>query len=247
MPRPAPRMLEVVRSQHLTPNILRVTLGGPGLATFPENQESAYIKLILPREEGAPLMRTYTIATQRSREIDVDFALHAARGPATDWALSARPGDPVMIGGPGPSKLINRDADWFLLAGDMTALPAIRVNVALLPRDAMGYIVLEVAAPEDVHPLGQPPGMALHWVVNNGPDAQRGPFLDCVQQLPWLPGQAAVWAACEFSNFRALRRYFKQERAVDKSRLYVSSYWKQGCSEDQHKLEKSADARASDD
>ena len=100
MSKPAPRTLEVIRSRYLTPHMLRVTLGGAGLADFPEDQESAYIKLIFPQPAQArPLMRTYTISVQRSDEIDVDFVLHATDGPA--WARKAKPGEQILVGGQG--------------------------------------------------------------------------------------------------------------------------------------------------
>ena len=41
---------------------------------------------------------------------------------------------------------------------------------------------------------------------------------------------------------RALRLYFKQEKAVEKNAVYVSSYWKRGLSEEQHKKVKRTDA-----
>ena len=122
MPRPAPRTLKVIRSNFLTPHMLRVTLGGPELANFPKDQESAYVKLIFPQPvDGHSLTRTYTISGQRHNEIDVDFAIHAGEGPASTWAMNAQPGNRILVGGPGPRKLINTSADWFLLAGDMTA------------------------------------------------------------------------------------------------------------------------------
>ena len=66
-------------------------------------------------------------------------------------------------------------------------------------------------------------------------------------QLPWLEGTPSIWAACEFSNMRALRRYFKQEKKVEKKALYASSYWKSGLSEEQHKKVKRTDADAESD
>ena len=39
-----------------------------------------------------------------------------------------------MVSGPGPKKLVDMNADWFLIAGDMSALPAISVNLEKLPR-----------------------------------------------------------------------------------------------------------------
>lgn len=242
MARLSPRELEVIGSEYITPHMLRVTLGGTALAGFPDDQESAYIKLLLPQDDSdTPVMRTYTVRKQRADAIDVDFALHDAPGPASSWAVTARPGDRILIGGPGPKKLLNPEADWFLLAGDMTALPAISVNLSLLPDDARGYAVLEVMTSDDIQPLTCPPGIELIWVVNPEPGADHHPLLEQVEQLAWHEGQPAVWAACEFSSMRALRRYFKQQRQLPKSHLYISSYWKVGSSETQHKIIKRED------
>ncbi len=240
-----PKNLEVIRSNYITPHMLRVTLGGSGLASFPKNQESAYIKLIFPQRGGArPLTRTYTISGQRSDEIDVDFALHAADGPASRWARSARPGDYILVGGPGPKKLINNDADWYLLTGDMTALPAIMVNLAQLPKDARGYAVLEVVTEADIQPLKLPERFEVHWVINAVVNSDRSSLLERIKQLDWLPGQPAVWAACEFHSMRALRTYFNMKPMLSKSHLYISSYWKISSTEDQHKIDKRNDAQS---
>lgn len=245
MGKPEKRELEVVRSTRITPHMHRVTLGGEGLAGFPADQESAYIKLIFPRgEEESPLMRTYTIRHQRATEIDVDFVLHEHLGPASGWAASARPGDRILVGGPGAKKLIQPQADWFLLAGDMTALPAISVNLAALPDDARGHAVIEIADPADKQPLVHPDNLQVHWIINPQPDPTGTPLLDKVQGLPWLDGQPAVWAACEFGSMRALRRWLKQTHEVPRSHLYVSSYWKIGQTEDGRKLAKRQDAMA---
>ncbi|MGO2132282.1 MAG: siderophore-interacting protein [Halomonas sp.] len=245
MSKSAKRELEVVRSTRLTPHMQRITLGGEGLADFPTDQESAYIKLIFPRGEAEkPLMRTYTIRYQRAAEIDVDFALHEHMGPASEWAVNARPGERILVGGPGPKKLIQSQADWFLLAGDMTALPAISVNLAALPDDARGHAVIEIVHPADKQPLVHPENFQLHWVINSQPDTASSPLLDKVKSLPWFDGQPAVWAACEFGSMRALRCWFKQTLDVPKSHLYVSSYWKIGQTEDGHKLAKQQDTMA---
>lgn len=242
MSRPAPRQLEVIRCTQVTPHMRRITLGGEGMASFPADQESAYIKLILPRaNKSRPWLRTYTVRHQRDNEIDVDFVIHDHPGPASAWALECQPGDTLLVGGPGPKKLANPQADWFFLVGDMTALPAISVNLALLPDDARGHAVIEVTSDEDRQALSHPDGLELHWVTSPQPDP-KGAVLDTkVRSLPWLEGQAAAWIACEFNGMRRLRRYFKLEREVPKSHLYVSSYWKIGHAEDAHKLVKKLD------
>lgn len=243
MARPAPRELEVIRCQQLTPHMRRITLGGEAMANFPQDQESAYIKLMFPqRHDSQTLTRTYTVRYHRQGEIDVDFALHEQPGPASQWAMATQPGDRILVGGPGPKKLINHDADWYVLAGDMTALPALSVNLAQLPAEATGYAIIEVVSGDDIQSLAHPEGVQLHWLVNPTPDPEGATLAAKVQSLPWLAGQPAVWATSEFQSMRALRRFFKQDRGVAKSHLYISSYWKIGQSEDQHKIAKRRDA-----
>ena len=51
----------------------------------------------------------------------------------------------------------------------------------------------------------------------------------------------AVWAACEFSEMRALRKLFNQDMGIAREQVYISSYWKRGRSEEQHKVDKRQD------
>lgn len=245
MPRPAPRTLRVISSAPVTPHMLRITLGGAEIDSFPANQESAYIKLIFPAPgSDSTLMRTYTVRHQRAEQFDVDFVLHHDAGPAAEWAKNARPGDSIVVGGPGPKKLVDNSADWFLIVGDMTALPAISVNLEQLPADARGHAVIEVIDERDIQPLRHPDGIRLHWLVNPHPGEDSQLLVNQVRQLDWLPGQPSIWAACEFTAMRALRQHFREERQVERKSLYISSYWKLGSSEDQHKLAKREDADA---
>lgn len=262
MPKSFPRRLTVVSTENVTPNMQRLVLGGSDLGGFPEGQESGYIKLLfpLPGESKLPTvesielgalvqMRTYTIRKYdpNALELTVDFVLHGEgehAGPASHWAKTATPNDEVIIIGPGPSKLVDMSADWFLLAGDMTALPAISCNLEAMPRTGTGYAVIEIHSPADKQPLVKPEGVEIIWVINPHPDRENTRLTDAVKALPWLEGRPSVWAACEFSNMRLLRAYFKQDRAVPREALYVSSYWKIGSTEDQHKIAKQLDARA---
>jgi len=247
MKRPEPRLLQVLRSTTVTPNMLRVTLGGSGMSTFPADQDGAYIKLMFPPDgEGKDIVRTYTVRYQRELEMDVDFVLHHDGGPAASWAQEAQPGDSILIGGPGPQKPLNPEADWYLVAGDMTALPAISVNLEQLPEQARGYAVLEVISEADIQPLKVPANVELIWLVNPHPGTQPELLVEHLQTLPWLDGRPSVWAACEFSGMRALRRYFREERQVERGDPYLSSYWKLGISEDQHKVVKQQDAVTAD-
>ncbi|MFG0266337.1 MAG: siderophore-interacting protein [Rhodopirellula sp. JB055] len=234
--------LEVIRSTPITEHVLRITLGGEGLASLPVDQESAYVKLLIPQGVGeSPLNRSYTIRHQRPTEIDIDFVLHESPGPASAWAIGAQPGDRITVAGPGPKKLINQDADWFLLAGDLTALPAISVNLRQLPDDAVGYAVIEVPSPADIQDLEHPEKVELHWEVNPKPDVDGLFLASKVRALSWLEGQPAVWAACEFNSMRVLRSFLREQDHLPSTHLYLSSYWKLGQSDEGHKQAKRLD------
>ena len=242
MSRPQPKEFIVIRKKQITPNMLRVTLGGENIKNLPDKQESSYVKLIFPNGNEKQIMRTYTIRHQRIDEVDIDFMLHEDGGPASTWAKDTQAGDSIIMGGPGPKKLIEPSTDWQLLVGDMTALPAISVNLGELPDNAKGYAVIEIVSKEDIQVLKHPENIDIKWVINPHPGTDSNALLKEVQSLGWLKGEASVWAACEFNSMKALRDFFKKEKNISKENLYISSYWKLGINEDQHKVEKRNDA-----
>jgi len=247
--------------------MLRIVLGGEALADFPEGQEGGYIKLILP-EEGQSIsdlpqtaliellakksvrVRSYTVRAfdAKACQLTLDFALHsnsyATLGPACEWAKHCTVGDNIIINGPGAVKLVDNAADWFFLAGDMTALPAISVNLEQLPEDAKGYAVIEVIDEADKQNIKAPEGVDIHWVINPHPDQANTLLADKVKSLAWPEGKPNVWVASEFESMRALRRYFKQERQVARGDIYVSSYWKMGDTDEGNKAAKKIDPEA---
>jgi NADPH-dependent ferric siderophore reductase len=250
MQRPAPRRAEVLASTRITRNMLRITLGGAGLAGFPAGSAGGYIKLrLFPEGPGTPVVvRTYTVRHQRAGEIDVDFALHSdasgSHGPATDWALGVQPGDTIEIGGPGPAKPLPRGAEFYLLGGDMTGLPAIAVNLEALPADARGHAVLEAQHAEDAQDLAVPAGVTIEWLVNPDPGSQ--PELLANHLRAAVPSNCAfyAWVTTEFGAMRAARGFLREECSLSPQQLYISSYWKRGLTEEAHKVAKREDSMA---
>ncbi|GHB27553.1 siderophore-interacting protein [Salinicola rhizosphaerae] len=243
MPKPAPRSFTLSRKTYVTPNMLRLTFAGEGMTAFPLDQESAYIKLNIPvAGNEAGVMRTYTVRRQRDDEIDVDVAMHEDAGPAASWARDAKPGDEILIGGPGPAKRLPAAADWNLLIGDMTSLPAIGANLERLPADAQGYAIIEVTSQADIQWFDLPAGMRINWLINPHPGSDSERLVRALREFDWLPGTPGIWVACEFSAMRKLRRHLIDERGVDKREMYISSYWKLGSSEDGHRVVKREDA-----
>lgn len=247
----AKRTARVIRKETLSPHFIRIVLGGPGLSDFPEGYEGGYIKLVLPPLPNSekPRVRSYTIRhfAPQTHELSLDFACHPGddnQGPASQWAATVEVGDEITIDGPGAVKPLDAEADWVLIAGDMTALPAISVNLEALPNTAKGYAVVEVLSEADKLAIDVPPNVELHWVINSQPTSPNTCLADAVKELPWLEGKPSVWLASEFDTMRNLRSYFKLGRQVDRDNLYVSSYWKMGETDEGNKAAKKRDAAA---
>ncbi|MDA8744836.1 siderophore-interacting protein [Rubripirellula amarantea] len=227
----------------ISPHVLRLTFGGESMATFPAGAEGSYIKLMFPSDGKRPKLRTYTVRKQREEEIDVDFVIHGDGGLAATWAQECPLGESILVGGPGPGTLVDPAADWFLLAGDLAALPALSVNLKTMPRDARGAAFIEVLSEEDKQLLDAPQGIEIHWLINPHPGKHPELLRQAVEDFEWKEGHPFVWAASEFGTMQGLRTYLKGTRGLGKEQLYLSSYWKLGITEEEHKEAKRADAQ----
>jgi NADPH-dependent ferric siderophore reductase len=133
-----------------------------------------------PAERGR--MRTYSVRDFRAAGPDslltVDFVLHLAEGatgPASRWAANARPGDPVLVVGPGPGALPGAGIEFtpggasdLRLIGDETAAPAIARILQDLPHDSCGEALIEVPGAADQLDVAAPPGMTVTWLPREG-------------------------------------------------------------------------------
>ncbi len=238
-----PRTLTVKSASQLTQNMRRITLKVDATEYFPPNSEGAFMKLLFDEEgKDKPTMRTYTLSQQRSdsNEVDIDFMIHTGEdgithGIAAPWSLKAQSGDVISLFGPGPAKFINLNADSFLLAADMTALPALSANLKLLPKNASGKAFIEIISEADKQDLVKPKNIEITWVINDKPGSDASPLFHAIKQSDWQKGQISVWSACEFKTMKKIRQHLKVDREVERSHLYVSSYWKKGNTEEEHK------------
>ena len=183
---------EVLRTEQLTPHLIRVVLGGGGFDTFiPNDSTDAYVKIVfvgdgidvdtLPQPltldsfkelppGQQPTVRTYTVRrvdTER-REIAIDFVVHGEHGVAGPWAASATPGQPAYLTSPNGAYAPDPAADWHLLAGDEAAVPAISAALEALPENAIGKVFIEVGGPDDEIPLKKPDGVEVRWIYRGG-------------------------------------------------------------------------------
>lgn len=228
----------VRRVEQVTPRLTRVTVGGDELAGFvsagtdqnvmlyfypddvepPETLEAARAMWSTVR----PLTRTYTIRRHdpAAKELDFDFVLHDAPGPASDWAKRAAPGDKLIFVGPSPAYQPDPAADWHLLAGDETALPAIAAILDALPDDAVTRVFVEVEDATEEQPLPTP----VTWVHR----ADGGTLASAVAAAVLPGGRVDAWLAGERSSMVALRAHLLDQRGFDRRQVRPTTYWRRG-------------------
>ena len=207
---------QVIRSEQLTPHMIRVVLGGSGFDTFvPNDYTDSYVKIVivrdgvdvdaLPRpltldsfnelpEAQRPTVRTYTVrhADPARRELAIDFVVHGEHGVAGPWAASLQAGHPAYLMGPSGAYAPDPAADWHLLAGDEAALPALSAALEALPPNAIGKAFIEVAGPDDELPLKAPEGVEIRWIYRGGradlvPEDQAGDHAPIIAEIKESP------------------------------------------------------------
>lgn len=185
--------------------------------------------LTAPRDPR-PLSRTYTVRRWDPAigELDVDLVAHGV-GIGTTWAHRARPGDRIHLAGPSSSKSLPEDADWLLLAGDDTTIPAVARLLDELPDDARAQVFLEVAADAHRTELRALPHVEVTWLVRDGAEAGTTTLLvDAVRAADGWAGRPFAWIAGERAAVRDLRRHLVEDRAVPKAGIEFTGYWRRG-------------------
>ncbi|MFC4056235.1 siderophore-interacting protein [Actinomadura syzygii] len=246
----AVRRLEVVRVTRLSPRMTRVTLGGSELAGFVDRSPADHLKVFFPEPGAAepvlpvmdadgdgiqmpegppyPVHRDYT--TRRydaaAGELDLDFVLHG-HGAASAWAAQAAPGQVLGVVGPRGSIIVLFDFDWYLFAGDETALPGIARFLEALPAGANASVYLLVDGPQEEQSLPSRADVRVTWLHR----ARPGPsdLLDkAIREFVFPDGEGYVWIAGEAGELRPIRRYLHRERGMDRETTDVDGFWKRG-------------------
>ncbi|MEU8659926.1 siderophore-interacting protein [Actinoplanes philippinensis] len=250
-------LLEVTGSERISPNIVRVTFGGEGLAKFTPLGFDQWFRLFLPRpgqdtlklptrasglwyaqylataRPKRPFVRNYTVRAYRPDGLDVDFVVHVDAaghsGPASAFALAAKPGDRAGLLDQGVGYNPRADHDWTLLVADETGLPAVAGICESLPGGAAGVAVVEVPSLADRQEFRVPAGVDLRWVAREEPGGVPGQLALATLRAAQLPS-GPVWAHLvgESALVTGGRRHLVEERAVPKGNIDFIGYWRHG-------------------
>jgi len=225
------RDVTVSRIAPLGAHFVAITFHAESLAGFLSLSFDDHVKFMFDDGAAEQVRRDYTPRRfdAQARELTIEFALHGD-GAAASWARRAQVGDTAVIGGPRGSMIIPMDYDWHLLAGDASALPAMRRRLEELPADARVFVI--AAAPEDDRAaFGGAAQANVQWV--DGDDA----LVAAVRALPLPPGEGFVWAAGEAQAMRRLRTVLGEEKGLAKEAMRVSAYWKRGVADHHENLD----------
>jgi NADPH-dependent ferric siderophore reductase len=236
--------------EQLTPRMVRIVVGGDDLSDFGAGEfTDHYVKLQLPPpgadygsdfdpdtvratrpRELWPKTRTYSVRAWdgRRKQLTLDFVVHGDVGVAGPWAAAAQPGDTLLLTGPGGAYAPSPQADWHLLVGDASVLPAIAASLPRIPDDSPTWVVAEVDGPaEELDLPATRADLRMTWVHRRrGAGEEPGLLLDAVSSLELPAGVGHAFVHGEASAVRAIRRHLLVDRALDAAMLSASGYWK---------------------
>ncbi len=248
-----PRLLQLVKKQYISRNLLRITLTGDALLGFPVDKNGSHIKLFIPHEGQTkpelpklsatgviwpkikPITRAYSVRKYHkdANELEVDFVAHGDNSPASGWAVKAEPGDYIGVAGPGGPDPLLAPADWHILAGDLTAVPAISAILEQLPADAKGHVFIELDDMRDAHQIVHPAGIKIHWLQRTATNKDNvltdaiglvAPDMSVKRISAFVAGENASVISC--------RDKLRADYQLTKRHLYAVPYWRRGQDEE---------------
>ena len=251
---------EVVTTERLTPQLVRVVLGGPGLEGLAAPAATdAYVNAFfvpegapysvpfaddavreLPRDQR-PYPRRYTVRDwdEAHQQLTLDFVVHGDVGLAGRWATHAQPGDRLQFRGPAGDWGPDPDADWYLLVGDESALPAIAATAEAVPAGKPVVAVVEVEDSDGEIALISPGDLKTVWLHRS--EGQDGDLLlEAVRALPLPSGRACAFVHGEAVATRAVRAHLLGEGVVHRDDLSASPYWRRPMTDEEWRSIKAA-------
>ncbi|RJE85865.1 siderophore-interacting protein [Paracoccus onubensis] len=246
------RIATVAETRSVTPLMRRVTVHVDDLSRFdcPLRALGPHVHALIPRSDMArqewptaderghavyppperrPAIRTYSVRRFRHAEnlIDLDFVLHGDDGIASAWAARTEAGEEIGLWRP-HARVLDSEPARYLLAGDLTALPAIAFILDHLPEDAAGEVLISVPGPAEQQTLRLPAAMKLTWLHEPTGNGDR---LARAAETALGTGTGAdsfVWAGAEAATARRIRNHARRVCGIPATRVYALNYWKRG-------------------
>lgn len=200
---------QVLRREQLSPHLVRLTLTVDGFVSTGVPDE--WVGLVVP---GQFQVRYYTVRSHEAGELVLDVVVHEV-GLVTEWASCDCVGDTVVVTEPKGSFDLPGDAEWLMLVGDLTAMPAMaRIS------ETVDLPVRIWAQVEDDLPDYLPARAEVTWLDGSSSLA------DVVAGLDWPDTPGYFWMAGESGDMRAIRKHLMRERRLPAAAYDVMGYWR---------------------
>ncbi|MDO9378584.1 MAG: siderophore-interacting protein [Nocardioidaceae bacterium] len=229
---------EVLRTQRLSPHLVRIEVGGPLMAGWTTTgvPDEAFL-LGVPEADGSVVhpdevpdgedayarTRWYTVRRfdAATGTMTFDVVVHD-EGVATLWAQRAEVGDQVGVSTTSSWYDRPAEATWQVLFGDVVALPAIGRMIEEAPEGVRTVAHVEVHGPQDeLAELGD--AVTWHHTPALGRESRLG---EIVAATPLPEGPGYVYVAGEAAATRAAKRHLRQECGLPRGTYGVVGYWR---------------------
>ena len=250
----------VLARRNVTPGMVRVTLGGEGLAGFKTTGVGdEYIRFFFPNPETGELVlpdvdekgfwkwpdgkkpahcECYTIRAVRegdTPEIDVDFVVHE-HGHASEWAQAATPGQTVALREPYGIYEAPTNVDWQLFVCDATGLPALGRLLENLPAGTEARAIVEIPDASHEQAFETRADLKLVYLHGTGNGIAPSRLEAAVRGVAVPQGRIPyVWVAAESKAVRPIRKYLRHELGWHASAYSVTGYWTDKLAEWEHR------------
>jgi NADPH-dependent ferric siderophore reductase len=238
----------VVEKQWLTPSLVRIVLGGGDLGHLMTiDSTDAYVNLAFAPPDAPydqvfepavvrneydkqwwPARRRYTVRTwEPDRErLSIDFVVHGDVGIAGAWAVHAEPGDVLVLEGPSGGYRPDPQADWLLMVGDESALPAIAASLEVVPPGTPAVVRVLCDGPDHQMEIDCPGDLDLAWVHRLGDGRDEELLAESVRAVAFPPGRVHAFVHGEATEIRAIRRHLLVDRGLTRQDMSCSPYWR---------------------
>ena len=242
----------VVRTEQLARRLVRLVLGGDGLTGFVSTGfTDQYVNaLFIP--EGASYTAPFDVDEAKAGdhppkgrretvrrwnadvgELTLDIVTHGDEGYAGRFANHAVEGDRLQVTGPSGGYAPRSDADWHLLVGDESALPAIAASLDAMPTGSRALAVVVVDGHDDRITLDSPAYLDLVWVHRDDHPGDPDLLLRAVEDLVFPSGAPHAFVHGEAGEVRAIRKHLLGDRGVPHEGQSISPYWRRQHTDEQ--------------
>lgn len=222
----------VTEIDEVTPRYRRLRFSSPDLVSELQVFPTAWLRLWVPNPERGEhhlSQRGYTFAgvDADAGTFDLEFVLHATKGPAGDWARDAVVGDTAEVALTPAKIAIPEGTRELVLAGDVTALPAINSWLCELDDSVQASVFVE----DDHGDVEQLPvvtrsGDTWQWVPRAG---ERGEALaDRIRENVSPSARQYAWAAGEKTLVKHVRHVMKHHLELARGQHFSQNYWIEG-------------------